>query len=353
MDSPSLTSRPLPFSTRPLTIGDLLDWTIRIYRARFSKLVLSTAIFLVPVGLISGIVNGQTMTGYVNIFLAAIQNPGAFPEEQLLNTMSGRQEMLSSLACLILPLSLVATGMASLALTYHTLNTLRNQDSSIMDGIKVAWQHFWSWLGMSLMMALAFFGLMIAIVLIFVIGAIVLAFVFGGLISSIDNLPSGDGVAAGIGAICAVVCVYGLIFAAFFGPLAYLYGRWAAAIPGIVDQRWGAVESLQESWALTKGYAWRCTGYMVLLYLFYGVIYAAITALGFGLSALVVTTSSLASVVVFAIIGAVFPVLWQPIQIAAHVMLYHDLRIRNQSYDLDLQISRLEAEVTPNEPSVF
>ena len=92
---------------------------------------------------------------------------------------------------------------------------------------------------------------------------------------------------------------------------------------------------------------------MLLVYLFYGVIYVAIMALGFGLSAAVVNTSSLASVIVFAVISAILPLLWQPIQMAAQVMLYHDLRIRNESYDLEMQISQLEAEVVPDDPAAL
>jgi len=333
-----------------MTIGDLLDRTLRLYRAHFGKQILTAAIFLVPLGLISGMINGQVMTGYVNVILAAFQNPGAFPEEQFLSTMSGGQDTLSSLACLIMPLSLVATGIVTLALTYQSLGALRNQEPTIMESVKVSWNRFWSWLGMSLMMGIAFFGLMIAIVIIMAIVGFMLAFIFGGMLSVFENVPAGDGIAAGIGVIVAIICVYGLVLAAIFGPLAYFYGRWAVSIPGIVDQRWGAVESLQESWTLTRDHAWRCMGYVVLLYLLYGVFYMVFLALGFGISSMVITTSSLASVIVFAVLGAVFPILWQPIQIAAHVMLYHDLRIRNESYDLEMQIAQLEAEVASNEP---
>ena len=99
------------------------------------------------------------------------------------------------------------------------------------------------------------------------------------------------------------------------------------------------------SWALTKGNVWRCLGYNLLIYLFYGVIYALLMALGFGLSALVMSSSTVAGMVILAIISALLPILWQPIQMAAHVMLYYDLRMRNESYDLDLRIQQLEAEV--------
>ena len=49
-----------PFS-RPLSLGDLLDRTFRVYRARFGVLTLTAAVLLVPVGLITGALTGQFM----------------------------------------------------------------------------------------------------------------------------------------------------------------------------------------------------------------------------------------------------------------------------------------------------
>jgi hypothetical protein len=38
-------------------------------------------------------------------------------------------------------------------------------------------------------------------------------------------------------------------------------------------------------------------------------------------------------------------ILWYPLMVLAMVLLYFDLRVRTESYDLDLRISQLEADV--------
>ncbi len=336
---------------RPLSIGDMLDWSIRIYRARFGKLMLTTAIFFVPIGLVSGLITGQTMTGYLNIFLAAMQNPDVVLDERALGTLSNQEGMLTSLSCLLMPLSLLATGIVSLALVHQVISTIRNEEATIKESLHLGWQRFWSWLGMHLVMSITFIGVAIALVVLFIIAVVAVVAVFSGIAgASMNSLESG-GVAAVSGLLFGVFCFYAIAIMLFFGPFIYLYSRWAVAIPGIVDQRWGAVEALQESWTLTKGHAWRSIGYNLLLMLLYLIIYAALMSLGFGLATFVLTTSTVASAVVFAMIGAILPVLWQPIQIAAQVMLYYDLRMRNESYDLEMRLNQLEAEVRRDEPA--
>jgi hypothetical protein len=46
-------------------------------------------------------------------------------------------------------------------------------------------------------------------------------------------------------------------------------------------------------------------------------------------------------------LSSIFTVLWQPLNVAAVVLLYYDLRVRKEGYDLALRVERLEAEVSP------
>jgi hypothetical protein len=48
---------------------------------------------------------------------------------------------------------------------------------------------------------------------------------------------------------------------------------------------------------------------------------------------------------VIAGLGSVLGVLWQPINVAAIVLLYYDLRVRKEGYDLALRVDQLEAQV--------
>ena len=189
-----------------------------------------------------------------------------------------------------------------------------------------------------------FIGLMIVVSIAFFIGGIALAVLAGGIFSATSN-GGEPGVAAIFGAIIGIVCVYGIALLAFIGPIVYFGARWSVAGVGLVDQRWGAIESLQESWRLTRGHVWRCIILVTLLFIFYAVIYAALMAIAFGATALVLPSSTLAGTIIFALVSAFLPMLWQPIQSAAFVALYYDLRMRNQGYDLDLRIQQLETEV--------
>ncbi len=336
------------FFARPLSIGDLLDWTLRIYRARFGRLILTAAILLVPLGILSGLFTSQTMTGTFDMFLALMDNPDALNEEFFADLESNNDAM-GLFSLLLLPFSLAANGIVGLALTRQCIATLHNEEISLGQGLTTGLRRFFPWLGMNISMLVVFAGLMIVVSIAFFIGGIALFMLAGGIFSAASGDGSGEpAIAAIFGAIVGAVCLYGIALLAFIGPIIYFGARWSVAGVGLVDQRWGAIESLQESWRLTSGHVWRAILFVILLFLFYGVIYAVLMALAFAATALVLPTSTLASTIIFALISAFLPMLWQPIQSAALVTLYYDLRMRNQGYDLDLRIQQLETEVGPD-----
>ncbi|MEZ4622204.1 MAG: glycerophosphoryl diester phosphodiesterase membrane domain-containing protein [Caldilineaceae bacterium] len=342
------------FFNRPLTIGDLLDWTFRIYRARFGKLILITAIFFVPIGLLSALITGQTMTGYLNIFMTLLQNPDVVADDQMFAALQNNEGALVGLSCLLAPISLALTGLVSLALTHQALTTVHNNEATIKQSIQEGWRRFWQWLGMYLISLIAYAGVTMVLGMLILMIFFGLAFAVGSAGAFNSNPLSGAPEAVVVtGMILGLICFYGLLFALIFGPFLYLYTRWTVAVPGIVDQGWDAVEALKQSWALTKGNVWRCFGYNLLLYLFYSVIYGSLMALGFGAAALVITSAAWASVAVFALVSSLLPILWQPIQSAAHAMLYLDLRMRNESYDLEMRITQLEEELGRDAPAAL
>jgi hypothetical protein len=324
------------FFARPLSIGDLLDWSLRIYRARFGRLLMTAAILLVPLGIVSGVLTGQTLTGTFNLFLSMMNNPETINEEFLAD-LQRNNDANGLFSLLLLPLSLGANGIVSLALTRQCIGILHNQEVSLGQGLSTGLRRFFPWLGMNLGIMVVFIGLMIVVSIAFFIGGVALAVLAGGIFSA----TSGSGEPG----VAAIFGVYGLALLAFIGPIVYFGARWSVAGVGLVDQRWGAIESLQESWRLTRGHVWRCIILVTLLFLFYGVIYATLMAIAFGATALVLPSSTLASTIIFALVSALLPMLWQPIQSAAFVTLYYDLRMRNQGYDLDLRIQQLETEV--------
>ena len=110
-------SSPLPI-TGPLSLGDLLDRAFRLYRARFWPLTLVGALFLVPVGVLSGLLSGQTMTSFTDA-MEGLSQPGAPPDT--LGPLAG----LYGSGFLQLILLSLATGIAQLAMTAQSMAALR------------------------------------------------------------------------------------------------------------------------------------------------------------------------------------------------------------------------------------
>lgn len=332
------------FRAGPLSVGDMLDWAIRLYRARFGKLILTTAIFLVPVGILSGIISGQTMTSYLNIFLAALQNPEALTDENVFSELQGNSTLLT-LSYLLMPLSIAANGLVTLALARQTMAAVHQQELGLGESIRLGMKRFWAWVGMTLTLYAAYIGIAIVLMIIFFFVLFTFAVAGGLLAFSSFGQGSEPDFTAFAGMIVTLLCLYVGGLVTILAPFVYLSTRWAVAMPVLVDQALGPLEALGESWKLTKGHVRRALGYVVLIYIFYGVIYTALMTLAVSVSAFALTSSTLASAAIFGVIGALLPVLWQPVAVAAYVMLYYDLRMRNQGYDLELRIQQLEAEV--------
>jgi hypothetical protein len=338
------------FRAGPLSIGDLLDWTIRLYRARFGKMLLIAAIFMVPLGLLSGLITGQTMTSFLTIFLEALQNPEAMADP---TAFAQAQGDMTTLSYLLTPLGIAINGMVTLALTVQVMAAIKREELDAWTSVRQGMRHFWSWVGMTFATYAAYIGIGVLVFIVFFIGAFFLAVVAGGFFAFFtDGISSSSGDEPGFatvaGLVVGVVCAYAGALAIFFAPFLYVGTRWAVAVPLMIDQGMGPLEALGESWQLTKGHIRHAMAFVVLLYLFYGILYVAFMALAFAASGLALTSASspLASVAIFSIIGALAPLFWVPIATAGYVMLYYDLRMRKQGYDLELRIEALETEVT-------
>ncbi|MEZ4663214.1 MAG: hypothetical protein R2911_37180 [Caldilineaceae bacterium] len=74
----------------PLRMSELLDHAFRLVRIRFGQLVLIAAIFIVPYAIVSGIITGNAMTGYMDFIESMVNNPSFNPgdsPEQIIATV--------------------------------------------------------------------------------------------------------------------------------------------------------------------------------------------------------------------------------------------------------------------------
>ncbi len=266
---------------RPLTVGEILDSSFRLYRRRFGALVGVCAVVVVPLALVQLVVNLSAQeTTTVTRFGGSIYRSTA--------VSSGTQLFLLLFGLLISGLNItVAQGAAMRILSDHYLGT------------ETSWSE-------SLRYAFARFGSLLWIVIL-----TGLAWIFG-----------------------AFFC---------FIPGIYLYVSFAVVMPVrlIEDERGG--QALSRSRALVAG-RWWPTFSTLLVVLFITTTLTFVVTVFVGGSTILATNtaSSTTTRVVTELLTAGVNVIVTPISAAVATIIYFDLRVRKEGFDLALMIQRLD-----------
>ena len=119
--------------------------------------------------------------------------------------------------------------------------------------------------------------------------------------------------------------------------------RWSVSVPALLAEGIGPVQAVRRSWQLTRGNWWRIFLILVVVVVIQGVMNSILGAVTLPLAAVVPFVSPLVrgSIVVTASTlgsAAITPVLYLCL-----VLLYFDLRIRKESFDLDQLAAQVRA----------
>lgn len=265
------------------SLTELLDAAFRLYRLRFGKLILISAIFTIIA------------------ILFALPSIMA-PQLEIGNLiMFGGQ---------------IATFIAGITLMVYVLGALADKELTIGQSVGGAMGRFWSFLGMAILMSLAFVGMMIP--------AFLVTFVFFPLAL--------------------------LVFPILFAVIVFLAVRWMVGGVAVVAERAGPREALGRSWGLTNGLFWRSAIFSLLLSLLSFVFfYVPLFLVGFA-SAFVPPEWAEITRIGISIASYLFSIFWMPFNAIAIVLYYYDLCVRKEGLDLELRLAAIESEnssVTP------
>ena len=124
-------------------------------------------------------------------------------------------------------------------------------------------------------------------------------------------------------------------------PGLWLQVAWSVAIPVFMLERTSVFKALGRSFAQTKARFWLAFGVVWLSQLL-------ITVLSFGLAAglgwvIQSSDSATAEVIAQSVSSAIATTITLPFAAAALVVLYFDLRIRTEAFDVQMMIARLDA----------
>jgi hypothetical protein len=321
-------------TTGPLGLGDLLDRSFRLVRQRWWPYELIAACLLVPYGIVSSTI-------------ATIWPPVSLPPSQEPGDLGTELALLGSLFPLPVVLDMIASnfvGLATvLALTAYTLGILHGERGELGGSLRQGLRCFWPALGLHVVV-----GIVTTIVLVVsLVPAALIAIVVAVAFFPIDPVPgASQGTMATIGETAIGALLVLLILVVCSVPAGFFLGRWLPALPALVAEGLGARAALGRSWRLTAGQSWRMMGYLVLLVALGFLIFLSILVARYLLSLLFGPSGQALTSGLTTGLAYITTILWLPLQTAATVLLYYDLRARREGYDLSLRVTRLEAEVS-------
>ena len=312
-----------PIELRPLSLGELLDRTFRLYRNHFWLFVSIMAIpaaFSIPA-------NVLLLTFQGSIMNSAATAPGKPPNVPSPATILGVLAGYFVFAIIFGIVYWLAVAAASSAVADVYLGracTVRGSYARIRG-------RFWRLIGVFFNIALRILGLLLFVIGILVGGIVGIGFLFGG--------GRGNPIFAALFAIGLLFAyVAGLVFCVYFAL------RYAVTIPVLMVENQGVLASIRRSVFLTRGrrgqiflallVAWIIT--LAGTYLFQGPFIVAML--------IMTITGHWPAWLAFAsaAAGAIGSALTGPISMIAVVLLYYDSRIRKEAFDLQFMMSSLD-----------
>lgn len=267
---------------RPLGIGEMVDAAITLFRTNFATLIKISASVLVPVGVIQLV--ATIAVGPVDTASMLVFDPEATPEEFFAP---------------LIPIYAVlgVTGFLSF------IGSVLVQGASITALAQVYQGHRPDWVD-SLKAGLRRWVALLASTILLTLGA-----------------------------------TFGLLFCLV--PGVFLFVMWAVSPAALITEQLGPVAALRRSFRLVRGRFWPVLGAVVLAYLLYLIASQIISTATFALTIMGTAGTGFMSFIPSVIGSVLVAIVATPFLAAMVTIIYFDLRVRKEGYDLELMAADL------------
>lgn len=297
---------------RPMTIGEVLDRTFKLYKTEFwlftgimSLPFLVIFVFNVSVGAVSNGAVTSIRAGHIPSF-----SPG------LIATGAG-----AILLFVIGILVLVSVGQA--ATIFAVSDIYLGRTATIRGAFQQVRGHVLKVIGTIILIGLSMFGVILLSVPVIL-------------------------VASSLGAIAVAISAFGLVLFLIFAVFG-LVCRLSLAVPVVTLENNGPVSALSRSWELTRSFALQ----IFVIFLLYWVL-SSVASMVFTFPFLFLSmlprphVLPLSLVVLQDACSFVAQVLVAPVQTIAISLMYYNLRVRKEGFDLEHLIGSLGTSSTPD-----
>jgi hypothetical protein len=293
---------------RSMSVGEWLDATFTLYRRNFALIASISAVVQIPYALLTWLLFELTgVATFVRSPFASLggQSITQAQAQQLLNSYLGI--LVVTLGLLLLSL-LIVVPLGEAATTRAVSDRYLDRPSSLLSAYRAAWSRL---------------GALIAMILILIVvyaGSLAVVILFTALLGAAG--------AGGLGALLAVIAFVGLI-----PVLIMIYVRTVVAVPAIVLERVSGWGGLKRSWQLIGGRFWPTFGRMLLLVLITSIISGVVSTI-FQVPGNLIAPNN--SFVFQQVAGAIAAVFVGPITYIGVTLLYYDIRIRKEGFDIEM-----------------
>jgi hypothetical protein len=296
-----MTTTPASYALKPLSLAEILDQAIRLYRNNFFKFIGILAIPYIPLIVFQTAMSFLMTSSMTDMLRGPTPGSDPFMLFQNPNYWIG---ILGSFAGAILQFILVQ-GVATAALTRAVADNYMGKSTGILE----AYQRLGN----------AWARLLLALFFVFILSIVLFIWLI-------------------------IPCV-----GWFTGPGMFVFLTFVIlplVAPVIVLEKHGATASIRRAWDLSRSRFWWLVGFAFILYLFSQIVVTGPTALAGFLINLIVSHNpgslgqfALLTTVVQTLTTMIFSLLYLPLQLTAMTVVYFDLRVRSEGLDLALQSS--------------
>lgn len=142
----------------------------------------------------------------------------------------------------------------------------------------------------------------------------------------------------------SILLVVGLAiaFLAFVIPGIWLIVAWSVAVPALMVENLRGTKAIRRSFNLTRSHWFRTLGALIVGFIFIALIQFLIGLAAAGLDP-VADDSVYAYAALLNVINAIAFIVTAPLQAAIVTVIYYDLRVRNEGFDVQLLAEQLDA----------
>jgi hypothetical protein len=291
---------------RPLGVGDVLDRTFTVYRSKPLVFMGLAAIWYLVLFLVFIALAVAIFAGALAAFARQATNPS--PEQ-----IAGAAVGIIGFVIVVVIVAILAFSAQSASLVHAASRRYLAKDVAIGESFRA---------GISASGRLFLAGVLVFLAILGVWAVLL-------ILAALTN----QGLAFVLAVPAAIVAT------------AYLGCSWLVAPVVVVIEKMGPIAALGRAWRLSGGHRWRIFGIQVLLFilnlvlsLLIGGLFGGFAAFGgesgtpgqLGVTSVVQTLVNLASTIV-----------WAPVEWIAFTVLYYDLRVRKEAFDLQLAAEAL------------